>query len=63
MNTDASLSELTKALLSLEGLLHGITADDIINQKELEMLKKWKRLNYERSGITRRETWFGCLTQ
>ena len=48
MITDGSLSELTKVLLTLEGLLHGITADDIINQKELEMLRNWKSHNYEK---------------
>ena len=47
MNKDQSVPELTRALLLLEGLLYGVTADDIINQKELNKLKDWKKLHYE----------------
>lgn len=47
MNTDQPAPELNRALLILEGLLCGITADDMINQKELEKLKNWKKLHHE----------------
>lgn len=47
MNIYPSTPELTRALLILEGLLYGITSDDIINQKELDKLKNWKTENYD----------------
>ncbi len=40
-------SELARAILTLEGLLYGISSDGIINQKELEKLKDWKSRHYE----------------
>ena len=43
MNTEKAVSDLNKALLSLEGIIYGITSDDIINRKELEKLSFWKK--------------------
>lgn len=48
MKTNPPVSELNRALLSLEGLLWGITADDMINRKEMEKLRQWKAEHYEK---------------
>ncbi|MDC7233792.1 MAG: hypothetical protein PQJ58_11205 [Spirochaetales bacterium] len=50
MNQPECLSELNRALLSLEGLLYGIVSDDIINQKELDKLSSWKKQNKDKIG-------------
>ena len=44
---EPQLSELTKALLTLEGLLYGISADEIISDKELVKLKEWKKKHFD----------------
>ncbi len=41
------ISELTEALLTLEGLLYGISADGIISDKELAKLKNWKKQHFD----------------
>ena len=44
---EQTTSELTRAILTLEGLLYGITSDGIINKKEQEKLKDWKSRHFE----------------
>lgn len=42
------LSEVDKAIHTLEGILKGIAIDDLINSKEIDELRNWYKLNEHR---------------
>jgi len=46
INKPLAREDFEKAALTLEGLIQGITSDDMINQKELDALNSWKKKHF-----------------